>query len=396
MEIRLVESEEEFHLLREEWNQILSKSLHNCFFLTWEWVYTWWKKLKGERRLFILLAIDEEKIVGIAPFIISSFKIFKVIKIKVINFLAQGEPADSDYLDFIILPDYVEVVLENFVDYLKRVKNDWDAINLCDILDSSPYISHFCKNLRKKNLSFKVTHIPEGSPYIVLPSSWEDYLKSIGYKTRYNLRKFDRKLKKDYQVEFKKIEDKKEIEENFYKFIEMHEKRWEEKGEFDYFLMPSFDQFNLEVINLALEKGWLEFYVLLINNREAGYLYGFNYDKKIYGYQASFDSQFGRYGLGMLQISYWIKNSIEKGLKEFHFLSGDEPHKFKFTKISKRCISILVRKRNISGILLALEMNIYLFKAFLSKKIKSSEFLSRLVRRIKVLIKGRIRRRIYT
>lgn len=387
MKIKLVNREEEFYCLREEWNNLLKKSNQDCFFLTWEWTYIWWKELRNDSKLYILLALEEDKIYGIAPFVITSKKVFKLLKMREIKFLGQGEPADSDYLNFIICPEKEEEIISLFVDYLKKNKNDWDAIDLTDILDDSFLVAVFCRNLKKKKLAFSVDRIPESSPYIILPDTWDNYLNSIGSKTRYNLRKFDRRLRNDYQVEFKKIDSKELIEDNFNKFMEMHEKRWEGKGEFDYLSMPYFDKFNLELMKLTLEKEWLEFYVLVINNREEGYLYGFNYNGKIYGYQASISSYYAKYGIGMLQISYWIKNSIERKLLEFYFLSGDEPHKYKFTKISKKCIRILVANKDIKGLVIKLEEMLSLLRASLTKKIKSSEYLSKLVRRIKIFVK---------
>src|SRR2546427_4482076 len=43
-----------FEKLREEWNELLQASASNCLFLTWEWLYTWWKHLSEDRRLFII------------------------------------------------------------------------------------------------------------------------------------------------------------------------------------------------------------------------------------------------------------------------------------------------------------------------------------------------------
>lgn len=387
MRIKLVNREEEFYYLREKWNNLLKKSKQDCFFLTWEWTYTWWKELRNNSKLYILLAIEEDRIYGIAPFVIAPIRVFKLLRIRKIRFLGQGEPANSNYLNFIICPEREEEIISLFVDYLKRNKNDWDAIDLTDILDDSFLVAIFCENLKKKKLTFSVAPTPENSPYIILLDTWDNYLNSIGSKTRYNLRKFDRKLRSDYQVEFKKIDSRELIEDNFNKFIKMHEKRWKRKGEFNYFLMPSFDKFNLELMKLTLEKGWLEFYVLMINNKEEGYLYGFNYNGKIYGYQASISNNYAKYGIGMLQISYWIKNSIERKFLEFLFLSGDEPHKYKFTKISKKCIQILVAKKNIKGLVIKLEEMLLSLRASLTKKIKSSEYLSKLVKRVKIFVK---------
>ena len=44
-----VENPEGFRGLQEEWNELLESSTSNCLFLTWEWLYTWWRHLSGRR-----------------------------------------------------------------------------------------------------------------------------------------------------------------------------------------------------------------------------------------------------------------------------------------------------------------------------------------------------------
>ncbi len=40
----------------------------DCVFLTWEWLYTWWKHLAGDRQLSILVVRRGEWLVALAPF----------------------------------------------------------------------------------------------------------------------------------------------------------------------------------------------------------------------------------------------------------------------------------------------------------------------------------------
>ena len=36
---------EQFEHLREEWNMLLSQSAEKDIFLTWEWLFAWWKNI---------------------------------------------------------------------------------------------------------------------------------------------------------------------------------------------------------------------------------------------------------------------------------------------------------------------------------------------------------------
>ena len=65
--IKKISTDKEFFKLKKNWNILLEKSENKNIFLTWEWLYTWWKTFKTKKKLNILLAYEETDLVGIAP-----------------------------------------------------------------------------------------------------------------------------------------------------------------------------------------------------------------------------------------------------------------------------------------------------------------------------------------
>lgn len=58
----------EFLALRDEWSELLRASDSDSLFLTWEWLYTWWRHLAEDRQLSILLVRRSGQLIGLAPF----------------------------------------------------------------------------------------------------------------------------------------------------------------------------------------------------------------------------------------------------------------------------------------------------------------------------------------
>jgi hypothetical protein len=48
--IERIEDVGRFATMAEEWNALLRDSDADCFFLTWEWLYTWWESLRWRWR----------------------------------------------------------------------------------------------------------------------------------------------------------------------------------------------------------------------------------------------------------------------------------------------------------------------------------------------------------
>jgi len=51
--VHVVDREEQLLALRPEWDRLLRTSDADNLFLTWEWMFTWWRRLgrRGRRRL---------------------------------------------------------------------------------------------------------------------------------------------------------------------------------------------------------------------------------------------------------------------------------------------------------------------------------------------------------
>ena len=60
-------TEENFFNMQSTWNELLSASMADSFFLSWEWLSEWWKHFGKGKELFVLAVRDSDGICGIAP-----------------------------------------------------------------------------------------------------------------------------------------------------------------------------------------------------------------------------------------------------------------------------------------------------------------------------------------
>src|SRR6185503_13349747 len=131
--LEVINTDKRFGELREEWMELLSHSSSDCVFLTWEWLYTWWKHLAGVRRLHIVaIRNGTMELIAIAPLASPSTTLIRFAHIRALEFLGTGS-VGSDYLDIIarrgkedeamgILAEYL--LSESFVLELKQVAED--------------------------------------------------------------------------------------------------------------------------------------------------------------------------------------------------------------------------------------------------------------------------------
>src|SRR5262245_48226632 len=104
MQIQTIQTIDEFLGLRDEWNALLEASSSNCVFLTHEWLSTWWKHLAEGRRLHIVTARKDGKLVGVLPLAERAPQLARMMP-RILEFLGSGV-IGSDYLDAIVAKDY--------------------------------------------------------------------------------------------------------------------------------------------------------------------------------------------------------------------------------------------------------------------------------------------------
>jgi CelD/BcsL family acetyltransferase involved in cellulose biosynthesis len=328
----------DFISLEERWNEVLQRCNHTIF-STWEWLSTWWKHFGNNKKLVLLLAEENDKIIGIAPLMYSVHAMFGLRRGK-IEFI--GTP-HSDYNNFIITGKNEEC-MKLFIDYLYNFPEKWDCIDLIDIPENAeclPFLTKISKNL-------KLIH---KCPYSPLPESYETFLKSLSSNKRKYIKNGIRRLEKTFQVELVDYSRAQSCAEGMHYLFELHQKRWKSVGFSGAFSDPKGRNFNLDIAKSFSQKNWLSLYILKLSGKPAAADYGFKYQSKYYAYLPGFDPKYSRYSVGNMLRAYMINKFIQEGLTEFDFMRGAEAYKDRWNAIARwNHQAILTRKSTLANV----------------------------------------------
>src|SRR5579862_7109957 len=119
--MEIISSEKRFEEIRDEWMDLLAHSSSDCIFLTWEWLYTWWKHFGGGRKLHVLAIRSGMDLIAIAPLASPSTTLSRLAHIRKLEFLGTGS-VGSDYLDIIARRGREAEAIDLTADYLLREK----------------------------------------------------------------------------------------------------------------------------------------------------------------------------------------------------------------------------------------------------------------------------------
>lgn len=303
MIIKVINNDEEFYKIKDDWISIVNEVKNITPFQSWEWNYYWWENYGKENKLNIVLAYDKKKLFGIAPMYIEN---------RTIKFIGGS---DSDFGDFIILKNNYRV-LQNLTKTLLQI--DFKKIELREMRSDSENF-HILKRLIKN----KIVYIYSSTmvPYIEI-SKYENYEEFNTFLQGEFRRKFKKEEKLGEKTKF--LRNVKINKELIREMNQIYEKRQSERvGKSNLNRLIPFVE-SLNNCNLFYIS------VLKIYEQIACFSINIEFKNRIYCYILGVNPKFKNNIPGHLVGKEHIQFSFENRLEEFSFLRGDYEFKLKW------------------------------------------------------------------
>jgi CelD/BcsL family acetyltransferase involved in cellulose biosynthesis len=312
---------------------------------------TWWKHFGESKKLNVLLIEKEGQTIGIVPLMRTEYRI-GLIKIHALETIGS---LNCNHIGLIASGSSEEAV-SAFLTYLEE---EFAKGELVLRLTWVPDDSRFLDLLRRRtslspNSLVMQEKVKTLAPYIILPATWDEYFRSLRPNRKRVLRRELRYLERSHRVEYQTC-TLENLDNTLSRFIELHESRWQASHVRGVFSDPKMEGFYRDIATQFVKKGWLNFSCLVVDDEVASAEYAFIYNQKFYCATSARDMRFSKYSVGHIHQMFLIQYAIEKGLREFDFLRGDEPYKFHWTESSRRYINFVIGKKGLfSGLRLKL------------------------------------------
>ncbi|SCZ85901.1 GNAT family N-acetyltransferase [Nitrosomonas mobilis] len=290
-----------------------------------DWLYT---KCSCDKsvKIFVCLAKDGS-LLGYAPFFVHpstlSYELFGVslFEFRIRRYSITGSPLLSTRA----MVD--DSFLQDLFGQLRGVLERHEVMfGLGVNLDS-----HFGRFVRQYTDLQKWYQIfPSGKSYcrrlIIMPESFEQYIKELSHNTRKDVRRTLRDLEKNAEiaVSYRVFTAPEDVPEFLSLAQSVSGKTYQRKllG-----LGISDNTDTRQNLILAAEKGWLRSYILLCNNEPVAYQHGFLHSGVYYAEQTGYDPSWSGKSVGTIMQIYRIRDLIDIGVAKLDFLYGDNEKK---------------------------------------------------------------------
>ena len=299
---KIIEGENAFEELAEQWDKVASNSITNTPFQTLTYQSGWWKYLQPETSTLHTIAVyqNQDELIGIACFYLLN---------GILHFNCCIE--ETDYLDIITAEADAEAVWTAVFDCLcSPSAPQWTGLDLCNIPEASPSRSLVKAESEKRGFLFS-EEIIEVCPIIQLPGSFDGYLEQIDSKQR---REIKRKMRRanGSEAQMVMIGPEDDVETAVTEFLNLLQKSTFEKRDW---LNEGRRALFYDTAKNAQMAGTLQLLFMEVDGQKAAALFNFDYNGRIWVYNSGLDpDSFGNLSLGVVMTAKAIEWGAENAV----------------------------------------------------------------------------------
>lgn len=318
MDIRIIETREEFHALRDAWNRLVDRMHCSEAFFCWEWAAARVEHgLSENDELFILTAEKNGQLLAIAPLCIQRTGLGPLTG-RVVRTITGDQ---ADYGSFYLDPGQNHrPLLAALIGVLRDHRHRWDVLHLLNFSSRNPQ-TFLLADLTESEFEMKC-HLGERTltPYFTYGIDAGKTARS----QQKNIERRERNLHSDHQVEI--VIGGTFSEEFWSRFVQLHLAKWPESN----FRDSAHTAFLRDAITRLEPLGKVEVSWLKIDGELAAMHLGFKTADKVGYYIPVTDQRYQRQGIGGILLKNLIEHYAGQK-REFDFLRGNETYKFDWT-----------------------------------------------------------------
>ncbi len=310
LSVEVVRSAEEFAALREEWDALFHSARAARVFQSFGWCFAWWKHIGRATQPLILLAREQQRLVGIAPFCLRE---------------RAGGPqlhliGGLQYLGLLVIderPDIPAAIAAKISELFPR-----GIIFLQSCAAGEPVTDFFAAALKSMNW-YESRWVRDICHQIHEENGYEALLARKSHKSRYNIRRERKILDQRGNLEIFRFRGPEITMETIGRIASIQKRSWlARRGQ-----EPVNSPFWKEAVLAAASMGCAEIFIMSLDGEDKAYILNCLSNVSAYCMLIGFDQQFEKLSPGKALMSTAVESVLNDGKTIYDFLFGDADYK---------------------------------------------------------------------
>ncbi|MFU8832482.1 MAG: GNAT family N-acetyltransferase [Wenzhouxiangella sp.] len=314
-QVGLVESRAAFDCIRDEWNDLVSRTT-DPFFYRHEFFSTWLDHFAAGNKLFIMTLRDQR---GRLSAVLPMLRTLSFLRGMPIRQLRSAANLHSGRYD-LIADDPARAGPAMFRHLAGN--SDWDALVLTDVPRGgrAGWLIEAALESGYPTGRWTATH----SPYITLPASWNELHGRLSPRFRANLRRRARRLASRGRVEFRRVVDAPEL---VAAGMQLELAGWKGRAGTAMAQDKATKNFYIALARQLVRHHCLTFWTLHLDDQLLAFQYGVEQQGCYALLKPVYNEEFSCYSPGQLLMAEVLRDAIARGLTCFDFLGDNMPWK---------------------------------------------------------------------
>ena len=323
--------------LEADWNRLSDTEASPNVFMTCDWFRAWNQCLSREdprRRPHVLVLRQNERVMGLSPFILRTCSRFG-FAVRKIEFVAS----QGDYHDFVLGGD-PQGQIGAVARFLAQTSDEWDLVELTDLREAGGQIPRIESALSRAHLSYRILPEQKGCPYVTLEADPSTPMNNLSGHVRRTLRKrIERASALGLRVRI--IENPQQEPGLVDEMIGLERGKIDAGGPF----IGKYPEVFRSLFDGLGPRGWLYVALLEREDRPVAFQLGFRCGHKLWDYSKSYDRSCSRFAPGTILVQALLAHGASRGYDEYDFLRGEEPYKTVWSTGCHRSYRLLIWNR---------------------------------------------------
>jgi len=330
--------------LGDDW-QALERRAEHSWFQSWDWIGCWLAELEPVVRPDVLVARDDDRIVGLALMTRHRQTRHSVITSRGFYLHETGDPQfdaiTMEYNGFLVQRDRSEEIVRAFLGYLADAVTDCDEFYLGGVgtsyerLAADTELTVYCRSRSHchfVDLAVLGAHERGSFPY-------------LSANTRSQLRRAIRLYEKRGPLSVELPPDIDTALHFWGELIELHQSYWRKRGQPGAFSNPFFEALHRRLIISHFDDSKVQLLRFSAGGEPLGYLYNFVDQGHVYNYQSGFRYEpDNKLKVGLVTHAFAIQHFADNGYAIYDFMAGDSQYKRSFATGQSELVWLVLQR----------------------------------------------------
>ncbi len=319
LQLEMLTSTAAFCKLAPDWWSLWRRVPGASPFASPAWLIPWWMAF-APGSLIVLAVRGGGELVALAPFYTDKACRARPVGVSV-----------SDYFDIMIDPKFIRGAAKMLLEAmrLRGLALQWEICGLAPHAQACIF----------RHAGTLVTEDP--CPVLPIPAGTADLSEIVPAPKCRKLRSAWRRTARAGAVKIERAGEGA-LQAALGVLIRLHGLRWRGRGG-GVFTDGRAKRFHRLAMPELGQAGLLDLFLCRLGERIIAVYYGLSDAERAYAYLLGFDPAYGSISPGNLLIGCAIEHAIRRGAREFHFLRGNEPYKYKWGATDRVNCRILIR-----------------------------------------------------